>query len=181
VGITFGFGHGGIEAIIVGLIALIVFFQAIALQNVDPSTINGNNAAFAQQFLSGYWTIPWYQHFLSLLERLWALSLHVSAAILVLQALVRKNLLWLFIAILWHALVDAYAVFGVQTWGAIPLELSGILLAALSILIIFLLRPSSHTPDMNTIPREESPTRSRRIPDEVQITKKKLEDSRYDG
>ena len=33
-------------------------------------------------------------------------------SILVLQAIVRKNILWVVVAILWHALINAVAVFG---------------------------------------------------------------------
>jgi hypothetical protein len=67
--------------------------------------------------------------------------MHLALAVMVLQVFTRRNLLWLFAAIGWHALVDGVSVFSVQTWGIYITEALLALFALVSLAILFSLRP----------------------------------------
>ncbi len=113
---------------------------------------------------------------LGALERAIVLVIHLAMTLLVLQAFVRKNSLWLGLAILWHTLVDAAAVFSAQTWGAYAAEGMIILFSLASLGIVIALRPRREsTPPPHTLephPRIEimPPT----------ITAKEIEETQYE-
>jgi uncharacterized membrane protein YhfC len=117
----------------------------IAIKNADLSQlVPADQLALAQAQVDLYWSLPWYDTLLGAVERLFTLCFHLSASVLVLQCFTRRQIRWLFIAIAWHALLDAVAVFSVSTWGPYLTEgLIGIA-ALVSIGIIFLLK-DKHT------------------------------------
>ncbi len=136
-----GAGHGGIEAIILGVLVLVNYGAMNPLQIVDSSAlIPADQMQLAQQQMNAYWSAPLYATLLGALERLFALSFHLSASVLVYQVFARKQIRWLWIAIAWHAFLDAVAVFASATWNIYITEalLGGI--AILSLLIIFRFR-----------------------------------------
>ena len=113
-GLAFGIGHGGIEAVLIGVVPNA---QNLVLANL----INGNgfnkllNTATtpaAKQSLEAVRsslinTAP------SLfavggIERIFAIIIHLAGSILVLYAVKNKKILYLFIAILGHALIDFF-------------------------------------------------------------------------
>jgi len=141
--LMFGAGHGGIEAIIVGGLAGVAFVQLIALRNVDVSTlpIPTDQQALAAKQIAEYWSAPWYATLLGAVERAFALCFHLSAAVLVLQAFRRKNLLWLVAAILWHTATNAVSVFVAGTWGVYWAEVTVGVFGVASLGLIFAMRP----------------------------------------
>ena len=181
----FGAGHGGIEAIIFGALAFWGFLQLIAFKDLSPETLSvvagAEKVELIQSYLAAYWTAPWYYSLLGAVERLSAIAIHLSASLLVLQAFTRKNIGWYFIAVLWHTLVDALAVYGIQTWGVYVTEGIVLLLGIISLGIIFTLRRQEPSPkednDLESQP-VISPPQLHTEPEE--LTMKKLEDSRYD-
>ena len=62
------------------------------------------------------------------------------------QAFTRKNIMWLFAAIGWHALIDATAVFAVSTWGPIPTEAAVGVLAVIGLALMIALRQPEPLP-----------------------------------
>jgi len=153
--LMFGAGHGGLEAIILGVLVLVAYVNMVALRNANLSALGlsaDQQAALAKQ-LAAYWSAPWYLTLLGAVERLFALCLHVSAAVLVMRAITRRNLLWLAAAVLWHALIDGTTVVaaGVHL-GAVRIE--GVLgaFALASLLIIFVLRPRQPEPAVEIAP-----------------------------
>lgn len=84
-------------------------------------------AALVTSQLEAYWAVPWYHSLLGAMERISAMAFHVGASILVYKSVQTKNLIYLIVAILGHALLDAFAVIAVQQMDFILLE--GILLA----------------------------------------------------
>ena len=85
--IMYGAGHGGIEAILLGILAFIAFFQLSALRNIDLSTVvPAEQLSLAQTQIDAYWSAPWYVSLFGALERVAAISFHISASVLVLQA-----------------------------------------------------------------------------------------------
>lgn len=124
-GMMVGAGHGGIEAIIVALLGLanVILFVAIYEGAVDIATVvPPEQVALLQAQIDATFGGPWYMAILGAVERLFALALHLSLSLLVLQAFLRNNHLWLLIAILWHALANTAAVITLETYGALATE-----------------------------------------------------------
>lgn len=139
--LMFGAGHGGVEAILLGGLAAYALFQAVAYRGVD---LNGlvppEQLELATAQLEAYWAAPWYSTVLGAVERAFTLCFHLSASLLVLQAITRKKPVWLVLAVGWHALVNAVALFAFGTWGAYVAEGLIGLMALFSLWIVFTLR-----------------------------------------
>jgi uncharacterized membrane protein YhfC len=176
--VMFGAGHGGGEAIILGVLALAAFVRLLALRDVDLSTqVPPDQLELAQMQVEMYWAQPWYAVLLGAVERAAAISFHISASVMVLQVFRRRSILWLFLAIGWHTLLDAIAVFGIQTWGVYITEALIVGMGILSIVIVVLLREPASIPDDDLPPQ----TKEGFIDAEPQKPSLvDLEDSRYD-
>ncbi len=175
-GLMLGAGHGGAEAIILGTLVLYGFFQALAYREAELATLlPAGVSEIAQAQLLAYWAAPWFEAILGTLERIFALCIHLSLSVLVLQALIRHRLSWLALAIGWHTLVDAMAVTALPRLGALGAEgLLGIMAAA-SLAIIFALRPRE---EPETISRPEIPP-VQALTEEGPIDTERVEGSRY--
>jgi uncharacterized membrane protein YhfC len=141
-GILTGAGHGGVEAIIFGGIALYSFFQMAAYRNIDLSTvISAGQLQATQAQVAAYWSTAWYEALLPAFERLSTIIIQISLAVLVLQTFTRKQWIWVWLAVLYHALIDFFTVPAgagvIDKYGAEAI-LGGF--AILSVIIIFALR-----------------------------------------
>jgi uncharacterized membrane protein YhfC len=185
-GVVFGLGHGGAEAIALGILALLQHVQLFALRGQDLAAIvpaDQLEAATAQ--VEAYWASPTWAYFLSSIERASALAVQITLSVLVLQAFVRpRGGLWLLAAVGWHTLVDAGAVFTAVLWGtyrgltsgavASEILVGGFALASLYILLR--LRPAAEPvapppaplPPL-VVPAEAAPPRPERV-DETRYT-----------
>ena len=176
--LMYGAGHGGVEAIILGGLVLLGLVQALTLRDVDLSTVvppEQLEAARAQ--LEAFWNAPWYLIMLGAAERAFALVIHLAATVLVVQAVRSKNMVWLILAILWHTVVDAVAVFGVREYGALATEALIFGMALLGLLILFRMRTSLEEPDAAA---PQAPSSMERLPEpEAEVDSEKLDDSRY--
>lgn len=152
-GLLYGAGHGGIEAILIGGLVLYTFFQLYALRGLDLTTIiPAEQLESVQSQVAAYWSAAWYDSFLSTLERFLTIPIQICFSILVLQVFTRGRAYWLLIAILWHATIDALAVFAAATWGTYITEAIIALLTGISVASIFLLRQ----PEPDLIPESKS-------------------------
>jgi uncharacterized membrane protein YhfC len=133
-GLMLGAGHGGIESILLGVLAGLTFARMVALRDADP-------AALARPELAAYWAAGWSVPLVGALERVFALTLHLAFSLLVLQAFVRRALGWLVAAIAWHAALDAAAVLGLQRWSLATTEALVAVNAAAGLGVILALRP----------------------------------------
>ncbi len=184
--LMFGAGHGGSEAIILGGLAAIALAQLSALRTTDLSTLklSAGELAALQQQLSLYWSLPWPAALLGALERLFALVMHLSLSVMVMQVFTRRNWLWLPAAILWHAVVDGVAVYAQGSLGlAEPvmtmLWLEGIVgLFALACLgLIFALRqPEPPAPEPPAVP---GPRAAEGLTELPELTAEALNATRY--
>lgn len=149
-GVTFGAGHGGIESILIGIGVLIGFVTMLILRSVGPEALglSGESLEQTRQQMEAYWSLPWYFPLLGGVERIFAMTMQIAFTLLVLQAVVRRNILWLGAAILAHALVDGLAV-GLMQSGVSLLLVEGIvfLLALGALMLILALRPA-RTPEV---------------------------------
>jgi uncharacterized membrane protein YhfC len=150
-GVVYGSGHGGGEAMIIGVFALAALVQMVAVRGQDLAAIvPAEQLAAAQAQVELYWALPAWASFFGVVERASALAIQIALAVIVLQAFLRpRGGLWLLAAIGWHALVDAVAVFaGVSTavnqgsiGGMFITELLIVVLAGISLVMLFRLRP----------------------------------------
>ena len=180
-GLMFGAGHGGAEAILVGILVFYSFLQLMALRNVDLTTVlKAEQLESTRIVLQNYWSLPWYAHLIPALERAGAICVQLSLSLLVLQAFSRRNGAWFGLAILWHAIVDAVAVFAVQTWGMYVAEGLVVLSALLSIGIIFALRGHEEAKSQAEIELPIQPLLLPHIePKAEELDRDKLDESRY--
>jgi uncharacterized membrane protein YhfC len=148
-GLLAGAGHGGVEAIILGLLVLYGYVQLLYVRGIDIATlVPADQVESANALIAAYWSAPWGMSLLGALERLFAIPVQLACSILVLQAFTRKKFWWVALAVLFHALVDAVAVFALQN-GLSALAIEGLvgLFAAASVAIIFALRQPEPLPD----------------------------------
>jgi len=177
-GLLAGAGHGGVEAIILGVLALYAYIQYVSLRYADLATILSNgqlDAARAQ--ITAYWSAPWYLSMLGALERLFAIPVQLACSLLVLQTFTRKQFWWVGLAILFHTLVDGVSVIAISV--KIPaLGIEGIIgiFTMMSVAIIYALR--SREPMEEKIPHQPV-TVPEFNPKRVDDTKENLDKTRY--
>jgi uncharacterized membrane protein YhfC len=175
-GMMVGAGHGGIEAIFFGSLALYGFIQALTLRGADLSTIvTPEQLPLAQTQFQAYWAAPWHLAILGAVERLGALGAHLGFSIMVLQAIIRKQIRWYFLAVMCHTALNAIALIVLPAYGPYWTEAFVILAGALSLWAAFLLR--TEEPDI-TPPTPLSISPLERLPLE-ELDSDQLEDSRY--
>ena len=176
--LMFGAGHGGAEAIILGVLVAATFVTMLSLRGSDLSFVPADQRELATQQIAAFWSAQWYDTLLGAVERVSAMCVQVSLAVIVLQSFTRNNPLWLGLAIVWHAVVDAVAVVAVQTWGVYWTEAIVGLFAMISLMALFALRQ----PENDAAPPESGPpspvpvaaTRTTSDP-----LKKRIEETRY--
>lgn len=143
-GVLVGLGHGGTEAVILGILAALTFVNMTVYRNIDLSTvpsIPADQLELAKEQVAAYWSAAPYVALLGFVERIFAMCLHLSLSVMVLYAIVNSSPLWFWLALLWHAFVDAVAVYLVQNLDILAVE--GIIgvIAIVSLLILFVMRP----------------------------------------
>jgi ABC-2 type transport system permease protein len=116
-GVMLGLGHGGIEAMIIGVLIAASISSLWFIQMIDalPAGATADQYASLRQQLEMASTTPLLA-FAPLVERIIALTVQVSLSIIVLQAFVRRNWLYVLVAVLYHAGVDFVAVYAGQTF-----------------------------------------------------------------
>lgn len=177
-GMMLGAGHGGIEAILLGLILLINNFSLLMVANNAtlmsniPADQQATIMSTAQQILQ----LPWYGVLLGAVERLFAVIAHLAMSVLVLQVFLRGSIRWLFLSIGFHGMLNAVAVIVAQRWGNYAAEGAMALITILSLFIIFRLRtpePVGHEPEPSPPPDTETLA--------LQPTDEIIDRSRYNG
>ncbi|MEP7137916.1 MAG: YhfC family glutamic-type intramembrane protease [Chloroflexota bacterium] len=143
-GVLVGAGHGGIEASLLGLLGIATVVNMVVMKNAtDLSAFNipADQIELAKQQIAAFWSTPVYMAFLGLIERAFAICLHLSLSVMVLYSLAYKKPIWFWIALLWHAIVDGLAVYLMPSLGAIGIEIVVGVLAVISLVILFKMRP----------------------------------------
>ena len=142
-GVMLGAGHGGIEAMIIGLMLLATLFQMLVVKDANlASFVEPENLASAEEMVAAYWGSPAWSHFMSLFERVCTFFVHVSMSLMVLQSFTRKNIGWLILSISYHTAVNAVALFIAQSYGIVYSEMAMLGFALISIYIIYRLYKS---------------------------------------
>jgi uncharacterized membrane protein YhfC len=137
-GVVFGAGHGGIEAIFLGVLVSITYVSMIVVKNLDlTAIIPAGQLAGASAQIEAYWSSNWVESLLGAVERLFTIPVQISLAVLVMHAVTRKKIAWFFIAIGYHALLDGVVVFLHPYVGNYWIEVIVACFALISIAIIF--------------------------------------------
>ncbi|MGE5378607.1 MAG: YhfC family glutamic-type intramembrane protease [Bacteroidota bacterium] len=155
-GVVVGTGYGGTEALILGVIAFTSVIGMITMRNADLSTrVPPEQLALAKHQLAAFWSSPVYMALLGFVERVFAICLQISLTIMVLYSVVFRKPAWFWIALLWHAVVDALSVYLLPLIGALAIEAVIGVCAAISLVILFRLRPKFIQPPAGTAPLVE--------------------------
>lgn len=178
-GLLLGAGHGGIEAMLVGAVILWSALNIFTLSGADlAARLPADQGALAEQQLTAFWALPWYDTFLGFIERLFTIPVHIALSLLVLQVFLRRQIRWLFAAVAWHTLLNAVGAVVVPQlygmyWGEAVIGLFGLL----SVGIIFALR-SSETVEAAPDSAEAAPLNPI-VLKRVEETDDQIESSRY--
>lgn len=180
-GLMFGAGHGGIEAIMLGLLTLYTVMQLVALSGEGAPALQESvpveDLARVQAQVAVFWSLPWYAVLLGALERLFAILFHLAASLLVLQVFRRGRLFWLLLAVGYHAFLDAAVVYVSAVWGIYWAEAVLAVLALGSLGIIRWLGDEPETPPEGE-PAPE-PAAELLALGRVELSEEDLDDSRY--
>jgi uncharacterized membrane protein YhfC len=182
-GILLGAGHGGAEAIILGLVVSYTFIQMAAARGMDLSTVvPASQLALAQQQVSAYWSAPWPLTLLGAVERIFTIPCQIGFSVLVLQAFTRKQPFWIALAVLWHAFLDASVVYFMAqwagtSWGVYAVEGLVGLFALISIGFIFALRRPEPPEPEEVVPTPQALMDVGKVV--IADTQENIEDSRY--
>jgi len=103
--LALGDGHGGMEAILIGLSLLI---QSIAVLWVSTSGVS--ILGITTQDALAFTNFAWYMPVISLFERMTAMTIHIVLSVMVWRAYTRRAWGWFAGAIFYHAFIDALAV-----------------------------------------------------------------------
>lgn len=178
-GLMLGAGHGGIEAILLGVLGLINFTILLGLREGHfqgiLSTVPEDQLYLVDTQITALFGVPPALAILGAVERVFALLLHLSASLLVMQTVVRHQLRWLLAGVLWHAIIDGVLVYVVFSWGPVVAEVVLGGLSVFSLGIIFWLRqPEPVEPELEPLPALKS---LKAVP----ISGESLERSKYSG
>lgn len=147
-GLSYGVGHGGIEAIIfvgITMISNLVFStiintgnMAILIKNIDGEALTQLNTQ-----ISALATVEPYMFLIGGIERIFALGIQISLSIIVYYSVYSENRLYLYpLAIILHALIDVPAML-MQT-GIIKQMIIVEILAGISAVVLIILAKKIH-------------------------------------
>ncbi len=119
--LQFGAGWGGVESILVALLVLSSMATYILLTSDGSMPFLPDDPAVMAQ-IEPLRDIAPFEILLGLGERIMTITLHVAWSLMVLVAVVHDRKALLALAIIWHAAVDAAAVYLVQTHGVLVTE-----------------------------------------------------------
>jgi uncharacterized membrane protein YhfC len=109
-----GVGHGGMESILLAVLGTGATLFTVLAYNAGGQIAKGISIEEVQYMLyqiDMFWTTPWYNGLLPGVERIIALSLQIVLSTMVWRAVVDRSFTWFFLALIYHAVVDALAVY----------------------------------------------------------------------
>jgi len=147
--LTLGAGHGGIEAMIIGASVLLGLVQMITLLTSDAAlqALQPNQAALAQMQIKEYWATPWHMPLAGAVERIGAVGLHIALSVMVWMAISFRKPIWFWLAILYHAVVDAFAVLAMSF--ALNIWLIELVLIVVSFSMLYIILKKAQQMDQN--------------------------------
>ena len=154
-GLMLGAGHGGSEAIILGVLGAISTFSLLAVANneVAMNALPADQRQVVAGALAQVVNMPAPMLVLGAVERIFAIACHLAMSLLVLQVFLRRNIVWLFLSIGFHAALNMASVIAVSRVGPYWTEVVVGLFALLAVVIVFRLRgPEPAEPEPAPLP-----------------------------
>jgi len=174
--IKYGVGHGGIEAFLLGILALYALIQVLSLGGEGSlNSFPSEQVELIRTQITAYWDVPWQHSLLGAWERVSALAFHIGASLMVYKSVREKKPSWLVVAVLGHTLLNAFAVISSRELDFVLVE---------SILFIFSLGwlfwawTLRVRENEELLPERPQPGETRL--QKQKITSEQLEESRYD-
>lgn len=109
-----GVGHGGMESILLAVLGTGATLFTVLFYNAGGQLAKGvstNEVQYMLYQIDMFWTTPWYNGLLPGVERIIALSLQIVLSTMVWRAVVDRSFTWFLLALIYHAVVDALAVY----------------------------------------------------------------------
>jgi uncharacterized membrane protein YhfC len=129
--VLLGAGHGGCECVLLALGGLANLAFLVAVRGTGAEHLPAIDEAIAKLRSTPAW-MP----LVGAAERVAAMVIHVAASVIVMRGVVSGRLLWLGIAVLFHAAVDGFAVYGMARWGVLGTELTVFVFAAVGAVVV---------------------------------------------
>ena len=106
-GVMFGLGHAGLEsAVLIGGQLILTILSLVLISAIPVDSLPAAQRQTVLQQVASIKAQPIWLPWLSAWERLWSFPLQVALSVLVLQVFRRRQMRWLYLAILFHALID---------------------------------------------------------------------------
>lgn len=123
-GLQYGAGHGGAEAIIFGVLAAVNTISLLATRSMGSATQALPPEALDQlrAAQTAYWSMSPWLPVVGGLERIFAITLQIAMALLVVRAVTHRQPVFFVAAVALHALIDFWAVVGMSKFGAAATE-----------------------------------------------------------
>ncbi|MBV9616962.1 MAG: YhfC family intramembrane metalloprotease [Ktedonobacteraceae bacterium] len=148
--VMYGIGHEGLESVLLGggLQIVLPLLGAVIFSSINLNSLPIAQRQAAIQQIAFVNAVPVWSPLLIAWGRLWSFPLQVALSVMVLQVFRQRQMRWLVLAILFHALIDFLTLALPQAFGqstAIQLVINGMLcgFGLLGVWIIWRL----HTPD----------------------------------
>lgn len=180
-GLLFGSGWGGMEAVLFFAIPLLlnyVIFLALRTQDLS-GMLPPEQLAPLQEGLKIFWGVAWYDSLLGAIERTLVIPIQIAFTILVLQVFIRRQIRWLWFAIILHALFDAVAVIGVRTWGVYITEALFLFFSLISLGMIFVLQSDEPEVMEQEDYTEDSPQVDQLELSPIEVTEENIDQTRF--
>ena len=136
-GLQFGAGWGGVESMMVALLVLSSMVSYIVLTG-DGGVIPLPDDPAVQAQVEALRALTPLDILPGLAERMMTITLHIAWSLMVLAAVVYNRKALLALAVLWHAAVDAAAVYLAQTQGILVTEAVIFVFAVFGLAYIFM-------------------------------------------
>jgi uncharacterized membrane protein YhfC len=149
-GLLLGTGHGGAASIFLGCFVLYNFLNMVIYRNMDLSTlVSSDQARILHDQIATFWSEPWYYTLREAVGQIFMLAIQVSLTVIMLQTFIRKQWLWILLAIGFHSMVETVRVILLNV--STEFNMISVLgaFAIISVVIIFSLRhpkKSDHLP-----------------------------------
>ncbi len=126
-GIAHGLGHGGVESIALGGLVALTLLGMLSIRGASPEQLMAMGVPEAQvgevvEQARAYWATYWPLPLFGGLERVMTIVAHVAFSVLVCRAVATGESRWVWLAVVWHAALDAAAVYVTQVHGIVIAE-----------------------------------------------------------
>lgn len=105
--VMYGIGHGGLESmVLIGGGTLLTVINVIVLSATNLNPLPASQHELIVQQFAAINAEPWWISLAGAWERFWTLFIHIALSVVVLQVFRRNSIIWLWLAVLAHAVVD---------------------------------------------------------------------------